>query len=425
MKTLKHNEIERLQNLARQVAEIAADPLQQKHIAIWKAANDRTSSRPALLARDYPIFVMRFEDELKTTIEDPFWKSIEQDLLLKIYEWKHLRTNRVVLPEILCHACVKDSLFGIDVSSSVDANEINEMSEELVSGSKHFDRIIDTEEDIERIQMPRVEYDETQTMERYARMREVFDGILEVKLYGIDFFRFVPWDDLLPWMNIERGMYDFVLNPDFMYKAMKRYVDCSIHRAKEYERLGLLSSNNTNAVVGAGGYGYSDTLPAPTANGIGARLHDNWGDVSDQILTSVSPDMTKEFAYDFETEWAKLFRYVYVGCCERLDHKAEALGTFNNMRKVSLSPFAKLEEGMEKLGKSAVVSFKPNSNYLTLNTPAYDLLEKELRDTIEFAEKYGCGVEIIMKTIITLRGEPQRLWKWCDMANEIVDSYYR
>jgi hypothetical protein len=28
--------------------------------------------------------------------------------------------------------------------------------------------------------------------------------------------------------------------------------------------------------------------------------------------------------------------------------------------------------------------------------------------------------DIIMKTIITLNGEPERLWKWCDMATDVV-----
>ncbi len=424
MYTLSANERQRLQDLGRKVAEIAADPIQQEHIAIWKNVNDKKSGKPALLARDYPVFMMHYGDELRTTIPDPFFAGVEQELLLKIYEWEHMRLHRVVLPEVRCLAAFKDSLFGIDIATSQDANEISNMSEAAVSTSKHFDRVIDTPEDIARIKNPVIAYDEALTNERCSAMREVFDGILNVRLHGIDYFRFVPWDDLLPWMNIERGMYDFVCDPDFMHAAMQRYVEASVHRAREYERLGLISSNNTNALVGAGGYGFTDTLPLPTRSGMGGRLADNWGDVADQIFTSISPDMTDEFAFEHEKEWADLFGCIYYGCCERLDHKAEQLKTFSNLRKVSLSPFANMEQGMEKFGKDTVISFKPNSNYLALDAPDYDLLERELTDVCALAQKYGSSVEIVMKTIITLRGEPQRLWKWCDLASRVIERFY-
>ncbi|MGI6031673.1 MAG: hypothetical protein ACOX7F_09245 [Eubacteriales bacterium] len=423
MEILTKQEIERLRELGRQVAEIAADPLQQKHIQIWKGVNDFHMERPALLARDYPIFMLHHGDELVTTIRDEYFASVEEDLLLKIYEWKHMRLNRVILPEVRCHVVVQDPHFGLD-ETSVNANDITSQSENAVSSAKHFDRIIDVEEDLQMIQWPRVEYDEAATMRRYHLMKEIFDGILEVRLYGIDYFKCVPWDDLLTWMNIERGMYDFVLNPEFMHKAMRRYMDCTIARAKRYEELGLISSNNTNTFVCTGGYGFTDTLPGPTESGIGGKLQDNWGDCADQIMTSVSPAMCQEFAFDYEKEWTKLFHYSYYGCCERLDNKVKELETLGNLRKVSMSPFADLRAGMEKLGNRVVVSFKPNSNYLTMDTPRYDLLEEELVNACQWAQQYGCSLEIIMKTIITLRGEPQRLWKWCELATEVIDRFY-
>lgn len=421
---VRSEDVARLRELGKKVAEIAADPIQKEHIQIWKNVNDFHMTKPALLVRDYPVFLMNVGAELTTTIEDEFLKTVEQDLLLKIYEWKHMRLHRVILPEVRCPVCVSDSLFGLEPTAP-DADKITEQKQEAVSRSKHFERVLDTEEDLEtKIQFPEIIYDEKKTRERLELMQEIFQGILEVKLYGIDYFKFVPWDDMLPWMNIEQGMFDFVMNPEFMHKAVRRYVDVSVFRAREYERLGLITSNNTNTCVGPGGYGYTDTLPGPTRTGIGGRLKDNWGDAADQILTCVDPGRTKEFAFDYEKEWADMFAYIYYGCCERLDNKVPELHTFSNLRKVSMSPFAKLENGMEKIGGNTVISFKPNSNYLTLDTPAWDLLEKELKEACQWAQKYHCHLEIIMKTIITLRGEPQRLWKWCELAEQVINKYY-
>jgi len=417
---LNNKDITRLRELAKQVREIAELPIQQKNKALWQAVNDRKMIRPTVFVRDYPIYMINYNNELTTTIEDEFLQKIEADLLLMIYEWKHLRCDRVIEPIIKCPVTVEDTRFGCEAAVR-DLRDV--IYGEEINTSKHFERQINCVEDLEKIKDPIVTYDEETTMKNFNLMKEIFDGILDVKLYGIDFFHFVPWDDLLSWMGIEEGMYDFVLNPELMHKAVEKYVEASINRAKQYERLGLVSSNNTNMKVGQGGPGYTSELPPPTESGIGARLCDNWGDGADQILTSVSPAMSQEFAFNYEKKWAEMFGLFAYGCCERLDHKINELKTFKNLRKLSISPFADLEAAMEKLGGDVVVSFKPNSNYLTDPVWNKELSKKELIRVCELAHKYNCNVEIIMKTLITLRGEPQRLWEWCDMALDIVSNY--
>ena len=424
LQRLASREVERLRSLGRQVAEIAADPVQKKHIQIWKNVNDLHMTKPALLARDNPLFMMNVDDELTTTVQDPFFADVEQDLLVKIYEWKHVRLHRVVLPEVKCKAAVSDSLFGI-TASAPDANKLNRISEASVSSARAYKRIIDSEADLQRIERPRIIHDAEETSRRFDMLQAIFSGILDVRLQGIDYFRFTPWDDLLSWMSIEQGMYDLAMNPEFMHRAVRRYVDAAIFRAREYERLGLITSNNTNTCVGSGGYGFSDRLPLPTPSGIGGRLIDNWGDCTDQIFTAISPAMSAEFAFAYENEWASQFHWLYYGCCERLDQKIPELSSFINLRKVSMSPFADLENGMQQLqGKDIVVSFKPNSNHLTLPEVDYGLMRQELEAACLLARKYQVNLEILMKTIITLRGEPQRLWQWCELATEVVDSIF-
>jgi len=417
---MQNKDVARLRELAKQVREIAELPIQQTNKKLWQAVNDRKMIRPTVFVRDYPIYMIKYKDELTTTITDPFLKKLEADMLLRIYEWNHLRCDRVIEPVIKCPVTVSDTGFGIEASVKQLQDFIYG---EEINTSKHFERQIKCEDDIAMIKNPVVTYDEESTMKNFNMMKEIFDGILDVKLYGIDYFLCTPWDDLLSWMGIEEGMYDFVLNPDLMHKAMDRYIDACVSRAKQYESLGLISSNNTNKFVGQGGLGYTSDLPAPTESGIGARLCDNWGDGADQILTSVSPAMSQEFAFDHEKKWAEMFGLFAYGCCERLDHKINEVKTFKNLRKLSISPFSDLEAAMEKLGGDIVVSFKPNSNYLADPVWNKELSRNELIKVCDLAHKYNCNVEIIMKTLITLRGEPQRLWEWCDMALDIVSNY--
>lgn len=413
----------RLQQLGKQIAEIAADPLQDAHRRIWTAVNDGHMIKPAVLARDYPKYLAEYGDELTTTIGEPFLQDIENNLLFEIYEWKHLRCHRVIEPVVYCPAIVNDSVYGICVDST-DPNYSKRNQE--ISTVKHFNRQISCMEDLEKIEYSRIEYDKEKTMGYYALLQEIFDGILPVRLFGISQFRFTPWDDLLSWMGIEEGMYDFVDNPDFMMAAVNRYTDISIDRARQYEQLGLISSNNTNLFTGNGGYGYTDRLPKPTESGIGVQLKDNWGDCADQIFTSVSPDTSEQFGYAVERRFAALFSEIYFGCCERLDNKVERLKKqIPNVRKISMSPFCNVENGMEKLaGTNTVFSFKPNSNYLAEAEPNMEKLQAELENVCRLSIKYNVQVEILMKTLITLRGEPQRLWNWCSMAVKVIDGYF-
>lgn len=413
----------RLRDLGKRVRDIAALPEQDEHRKIWTAVNDGKMIRPTILTRNSPVYLLEYGDELTPTIGDPFLKSIEEDLLMRLYEWEHLRCDTVVEPVVNCPAAVTDSRFGEKIASFGAAEKMSGQSSSQTAVAHHFERIIGGEEDLGLIEHPRIAHDIDATGERLDLLRHIFDGILEVKLFGINQFRFTPWDDLLTWMGMEEGMYDFLENPEFMHKAMARYVEVMIERAMRYEELGLVSSNNSNAFTGSGGYGYTSLLPKPTPSGVDSRLGDLWGSIANQVLTSVSPEMTREFAVEHEAAWTSLFGMSYYGCCERLDHKLDVLAALPGLRKVSLSPYANLEEGMEKMGGRLVVSFKPNSNYLATGKADFGYLRKELLDVCRLARQHRCSVEIIMKTIITLNGEPRRLWRWCDLARDIVDNY--
>jgi hypothetical protein len=142
-------------------------------------------------------------------------------------------------------------------------------------------------------------------------------------------------------------------------------------------------------------------------------------------MTAVSPAMTREFAFEHEKKWARQFKLFSYGCCERLDNKLDLLtAAFPNLRKISSSPLSNLDKAEEILGCRYVISYKPNSNYLAGDTPQFDLLRNEFIHACELAEKHKVNLVFNMKTIISLGGEPQRLWKWCDMAMELIHAYF-
>ena len=419
---MKEKEKTRLRELGAQLAEISSKPIQEKNKKLWIAMNDLHAERPLVNTRDYPYFILAYNDELQTTIDDPFLKDIEQTLLLRIYEWNHMPTDRVVEPFIECPVVYSDSGFGIEgYRPGTDT-----VSREYLNTARHYEPVIFPGDDIEKkIKIPIIGYDKNATIERLDLLNNIFKGITQIKLSGWSRFACAPMDNIITWTGIDNAFIYMADEPDFMHKLVSRYMEAQISKIKQYEALGILTSNNSSKNIGNNCPGFTSQLPAPTESGIGAKINDIWGDSADQIMTSVSPEMTKEFCFDHEKEWARQFRLYSYGCCERLDNKIGLLKeSFPNLRKVSSSPFNDLEKTAEQLGSKYVISFKPNSAYLAGEKPETELLRKELERGCTLAKKYNLNLVFNMKTMITLNEEPQRLWNWCSMAMDTVKKYF-
>jgi hypothetical protein len=329
--------------------------------------------------------------------------------------------DRVIEPFIECPVVYTDSEFGLSGYEFA----LGDVDKEFYDTARHWETQIKTPDDIEKIRMPVVEYDEKTTMERFHLLSEIFTGIMPVRLLGRNHFRCTPLDDIITWVGIEETMNNMAMEPEFIHALMDRYMEAQISRIRQYEKLGILSSNNYFRDVGNNCIGYTSQLPPPTESGIGAKIGDIWGENSDQIMTAVSPAMTEEFAFEHEKIWAQQFKLHSYGCCERLDHKLDRLTkAFPTLRKISSSPFSSLDKAAEFLGNRYVISFKPNSVFLAGDEPQFDLLRKEFIHACELAEKYSLQLVFNMKTLVTLNNEPQRLWKWCDMAMELIHAHF-
>jgi hypothetical protein len=130
--------------------------------------------------------------------------------------------------------------------------------------------------------------------------------------------------------------------------------------------------------------------------------------------------MHQEFELDYAVKWYSRFGLAYYGCCDQLHHKIDMLRQIPNLRKISMSPLADVERGAERIGGDFVFSRKPNPAVFVTDSWEPDFIERDIRETVEQCDRYGCPVEIIMKDISTVRYKPQRLWEWADIAMRTV-----
>jgi hypothetical protein len=138
------------------------------------------------------------------------------------------------------------------------------------------------------------------------------------------------------------------------------------------------------------------------------------------MLSAVSPKMFREFEVSYISRICSLFGLVYYGCCDPLDGKMAEVRMIPNVRKVSMSAWTDQEQGAKSIGADFVFSRKPNPALLAAQNFYTEQIREDLCMTRKICEKHGCPLELIQKDISTVRYEPERLFKWAQIASQVV-----
>ena len=405
-----------LRRLGETLKAFALKDAESDKARFWTALNDLESIRPMVWINEIPWHEMNVNDELTLLCGHPWARNLERDLKREIYKRRHMPGDMVVSDYIECPKVFSTTDFGIvEQAETAHTDADNEIY------SRHFKIQISEEEDIEKIKMPEICYMEKATGYNYEAMRELFDGIIEVKLTGQKHIWYTPWDFLIRWWGIQEAMMDLVVRPEMVHKAYERMVDAWMVELDQFDEQNLLSLDCNNTRIGSGGYGYTSRLPGEDFDFGHVHPHNMWGCANAQILSSVSPGMHWEFAVEHDLRWLKRFGLTYYGCCEPLDGKIELMHRIPNLRKISVSPWCDTKKITEKVGGDYVLSRKPNPAIFADTVFDEREAEKQLSDFLDCAD--GGHVEIIMKDISTVGYHPENLWKWEKIALRVAEKY--
>ena len=400
-----------LRELASQVAEIAALPVQQETISLWKASNDLKPVRPMVRIDQISWHEMEVDGELTLQTEEDFCRSMETRLRRILYSWRHMRADMVVEPVIDIGKVIRGMGFGIE---TVEKRAVIDPENDVV-GHLYIDQM-KTEEDVQKIRIPEIHLDEEVTAQAEERAQEIFDGILDVRMQGC-LPSFAPWDVIVQWHGVEKSILDLVDRPEFIHSIMSRVTEAQLSMLDQLEEKGLLGYEQSSIhCTGA----YTDELPAPGSDPGHPRAKDLWTCGMAQIFSTVSPAMHQEFELDYAIRWYSRFGLVYYGCCEPLDEKIDIIRNIPHVRKISMSPWVDVEKGAERIAGDFVFSRKPSPAFLAGRTWAPEAVERDLRETLEACTRHGCPLEFILKDISTVGYQPQRLWEWVEVAMRVV-----
>ncbi|RMD74895.1 MAG: hypothetical protein D6820_15765 [Lentisphaerae bacterium] len=411
----QQNEKDRLRTLAEELATYAERKQNEEKKAAWRALNDLESYRPLLWINEIPWKEMDVNGELTCQCEHPLARQIEQSFLRTLYQLRHMPDDTVVEP--VCHVrpVVHNTGFGIRQQGD------NIVSQDSGVTAQHFERQIFTLDDVQKIKDPQLSVDWSQSQRNLQLVQESIGDILRVEMGGVGHQWFALWDTLIRWYGVEAALLDLVMNPELVHAAMQRLLEAHLAMLEQQIELNLLILDNNNSRIGSGGLGYTSQLPQADFNGQ-VRPCDQWGCANAQILAAVSPAMHEEFALTYDRQWLKRFGLTYYGCCEPLDNKISILRAIPNLRKISISPWAKVERVIEEVGTDYVISWKPSPAVLAQDNWHPELVRQEIANFLDMTR--GLHTEIILKDISTTRVQPSRLWEWAEIASEEIQRRY-
>lgn len=409
-----------LRELAKEISEIAALPIQGHRRGLWQSLNSLKPDRPMLLVDQICWNEMNVDDELTLRCENDLCRQYETDLRRKLYCHRHLSTDLVIEPWVVVPKLITGYQagfadwegkfdFGIKI---LQEKRSTDLTNEIVSHAYKC-QLFDMD-DLEKIKFPRITYMKDKTLKKLTLVQEIFGDSIDVKLEGC-YPGFWFFDAIVHWCGVEETLMNMIAEPEFLHALCKRLQEAYLDGLDQLEEQGLLGTSQTHVhCTGA----YSEELENSDAPiGSAKRL---WTFNLSQIFSSVSPAMHESFEVDYSKEWYERFGFGYYGCCEPLHDRIDMLKKIPNIRKVSVSPFADVERSAEAIGDRYVMSRKPNPCIFAGSS--YDTVEtyRETRDLISICNKNGTPLEIIQKDVSTLLYKPQRLWQWTEMVYRAI-----
>jgi len=409
------DDVKILRKLAYEYFKIAYSDKNFENIKLHKAVNDLKQIRPVVLIDELPWNEMNINNELTLQCSDEYLRKIEWFMRSSIYKNRYLPADMIVQPFIPTNKIINSTGIGISIDEEVLIT--NELSD--IKSHKYKD-VLKDEEDLAKLHNPVITYDMEKTLKRYYMVGEILGDILPVKLAGVGYFAVTTWDDIARYRGVTNLLIDLAERPEFMHKIVQKLTDFKLSEMDQIEAMDLLDNNAYSLHCTPI---HTNDLPSANFNGEKLTRKDVWGRGAAQIFGTVSPAMHEEFDIEYMKKTIGQCGLAYYGCCEPLDNKIDILEKLPNLRKVSVTPWANVDIAAEAINTKYVLSAKPNPASVSVPMLDEDYLRKELGDILNACKRNNCSCDIVLKDISTCGKRPQNIFRWQEIAMEMVLNY--
>jgi hypothetical protein len=398
-----------LRTLAQKYMAYALSEKNKEKRELWRSLNQGHMQKPMVAIDQMPWNELDVDGSLVCTVQDPYYRRIEWRLRSEIYKWEHLPVDMVLNPYVLLPRPIGNTGYGLrpehEATAATGAGG--------VVSRRYVDQFREPE-DVEKIKTPVITIYREEEARITAEAQDIFEGVAPVRPEGV-ILHLGFWDWIAQWMGVENCYIELMDRPEMMHAIMERLTVATLSEIDQINALGLYDVNGNICHCS---YTFTDQLPSPDCDRDRPTTRDGWAFGMAQLFTSVSPKITEEFEVPYMQRIFTRFGAIYYGCCDRLDDRLDIITRMPNIRKISCSPWSDREAFAANLPKKYIMSNKPSPAFLAYASFDEEAVRADIRRTIEAAGKHGLGLELLLKDISTVKNEPQRLWRWAEIAAE-------
>lgn len=401
-----------LRQLATRVAEISRGRIQEERRQLWRLHNSLRPTRPPILVRWF-VGLLEIIPDASLACQDPFYRRYERALRMQIFQdW--ICDDTIIEPWLTVQAQRITPLAGLW------GVRLERIPSHVEGGAWKDVPPIKTLADAQRLVRPHHAIDEPATARDVTKLSDAIGDILAINVDRSPAYQVYQGDictELCYLRGLEQVMWDMRDNPAWLHDLLGFMRDgiLATHDAAEAAGDWRLSNHQNQAMP------YCLELPDPCANGPSVSRKQLWGYMQAQELTLVSPAMFDEFMLRYQMPIMAPFGLIAYGCCEDLTRKIRYLRQIPNLRRIVVTPWANVRACAEQIGADYVLSWRPNPAEMVCVGFDPDRVRRILQAGVAAAA--GCSVEVVLKDIKTVQGEPERLRDWVRIAREVTDHH--
>ncbi len=407
------SDMQRLQSLAQKQMELANSKKNLERTENWKNHNKGQRGLPLV-----HIELDTFEHEIIPPMlqcTDTVARQLETDILRNIVNFELFDDDWVVSPYFGVYWKTDFKLFGYSISktNATDASGGNL--------GHHFNHVLaDLEEDFEKLHASTWSVDKKATTEYIKIAEDAFGDILPVKIISSS-LEAVPTQKIVHLMGMENMFTNMLDYPELFSEMMTRVADDYISYYAFLQNEKLLCSTTGFELLQQGSKCFTDLLP----NKENITPKEMWGFMDSQETVSISPDLYKELIFPCYEKIASQFGLLSYGCCEPVSDVWEYVKTFENLRKVSISPWCNQEMMGEELKNTNIIFHrKPSPNILGIEKNLdEDALRSHIKETLLSAQ--GCAIEFTQRDVYTVHNDIPKVKKYVQIIREECEKYYK
>lgn len=407
-----NQDVKILRKLAYEYLVASQDPRNSQNRILHTAVNDKKMIRPVVLINEVPFPELNFDGSLTLQCSDPILRSAEDFLRKKLFQWKYFPADMILPPYLPVEKAMKSTGIGISVEEETLATD----QENWIVSHEYHDQL-STEEDLEKLHPPVISYDHEDTMMRYNRIANAIGDILPVRITGHNCYTSM-WDEISAYRGVTNLLIDLAERPEFSHQIVSRLTEFEISRLEQMEELGLFDIDPLEIHCTCA---LNSDLPGDHDGGKVKRSQ-IWGRGMAQIFASVSKEMHEEFDIQYMKKVMEPFGLVYYGCCEPLDKKVDIVEKLPHLRKISITPWADIDNAAEVIGNRYVIANKPNPSSVAVRLDE-DALRAEIGRTLNACKRNGCSFDMVLKDISSCGHQLDNLVRWEKTVMEMVRNY--